>query len=205
MIFSVLKRRCTNEWDTHEWNKESTVTKLNFLAMYTRAYVRALTLENILAAFRKTEVVPLDPDMVTTQMMAPSLEIARSDALSLPISAEVEAVLSYMKQEINWCNGVPVINRNVNIGMELEEDTHYDMPFDTTDAASEHLINDIALTSSGYLVSSFLMRMHFPPPTYKPMVISPIKYKSHYSHLLERAPKTEKEMELQAALQESEE
>ncbi len=205
MIFSVLKRRWTDERDTHKRDKGSAVTKSNFLAVYARAHVRALTPENILAAFRKTGVVPLDPDMVTTQMMAPSLETARSGALPLPISAEVEAVSSYMKQEIDRRNGVPVINRDLDIGMELEEDTHHDMHFNTTDAASEHLINDIASTSSGYLVSSSPMRAHFPPPTYKPMVISSIKYKSHYSHLLERAPKTEEEAELQAALRESEE
>lgn len=79
------------------------------------------------------------------------------------------------------------------------------MHFDTTDAMSKHLIDDIALTSSGYLVSLSPMHVHFPPLTYKPTVISSIKYKSCYSHLLERAPRTEEEVELQGALQVSEE
>lgn len=68
---------------TDEWDKKSAVTKSNFLAVYARAHMRALTPENILAAFRKMRVVSLNPDMVTVQMMAPSLEIARSSTLPL--------------------------------------------------------------------------------------------------------------------------
>ena len=49
------------------------VDKMNFLAIYIEAHNKTLTPENIKAAFHKTGVIPFDPDIVTAEMMAPSL------------------------------------------------------------------------------------------------------------------------------------
>ena len=73
VIFSVLKRAWSEERDKFEKSGPA-VSKVNFLEVYAKAHVRAFTKENILAAFKKTGIVPFNPDVITDAMMAPSLE-----------------------------------------------------------------------------------------------------------------------------------
>jgi len=65
------------------------VTKLNFLAVYTKAHVRAFTENNIRAAFAKTGIVPYNPNVVTVEMMAPSLETSTTSLLPLGLASPV--------------------------------------------------------------------------------------------------------------------
>src|SRR5258705_4199187 len=48
------------------------VTKENFLEIYGIAHLQSFTLANILASFRKSGIWPLDPTVITAEMMAPS-------------------------------------------------------------------------------------------------------------------------------------
>ncbi|EIW54948.1 DDE-domain-containing protein, partial [Trametes versicolor FP-101664 SS1] len=73
VIFSVLKQHWKRARDTLERRGEK-VTKATFLSVYGGAHVAALTPENIKAAFRKTGVEPFNPDVITADLMAPSLE-----------------------------------------------------------------------------------------------------------------------------------
>lgn len=73
-VFGVLKISWTEERDKYERETRQKVTKENFLAIYGRAHIRALTEETIRSAFRKTGVAPFDRSVVTEEMMAPSLE-----------------------------------------------------------------------------------------------------------------------------------
>ncbi|KZP12808.1 CENP-B protein, partial [Athelia psychrophila] len=50
------------------------VTKDNFIEVYSKAHVKAMTPENIRAVFRKTGIHPFDRSVVTDEMMAPSQE-----------------------------------------------------------------------------------------------------------------------------------
>ncbi|KAJ6549851.1 hypothetical protein B0H19DRAFT_951858, partial [Mycena capillaripes] len=61
--------------------KSQAVTKENFLAIYGRAHVRALTESNVKSAFAKTGLWPFSRDVVTAEMMAPSLETSVRDHL----------------------------------------------------------------------------------------------------------------------------
>jgi hypothetical protein len=92
VIFSVLKRAWSDEQDKFE-RSGPPVSKLNFLSVYGRAHVRAFTKANILAAFSKTGIVPFNPDVVTTEMMAPSLETSISSLLPLALTSPVQEVI----------------------------------------------------------------------------------------------------------------
>src|SRR5271156_6508978 len=92
VIFSVLKRTWIDERDKFE-RQGSVVTKLNFMSVYARAHGRAFTKDNILAAFEKTGVVPFNPDVVTEDMMAPSLETSKSSVLPLEFPSPVKEMM----------------------------------------------------------------------------------------------------------------
>ncbi|KAH9925958.1 uncharacterized protein B0H18DRAFT_820983, partial [Fomitopsis serialis] len=74
VIFSVLKRYWTEERDNFERRTGQKVSKSNFLSVYAGAHTRTLTSENIMSAFRKTGIVPVDRNIITEASMAPSLE-----------------------------------------------------------------------------------------------------------------------------------
>ena len=59
------------------------MSKENFLHVYAAAHIRAFTPENIKASFRKTGLVPFNPDIITAEMMAPSLESLSAGVMPL--------------------------------------------------------------------------------------------------------------------------
>src|ERR1700678_2673310 len=91
VIFSVLKRAWSDERDMFERSGPA-VSKVNFLGVYAKAHVRAFTEENIRSAFRKTEMVPYNPDVITEAMMAPSLETTISTYMPLTLASPVQEV-----------------------------------------------------------------------------------------------------------------
>jgi len=70
--------------------------KNNFLAIYSRAHVCALTVDNIKAAFKKTGVWPFNPNVVTEEMLAPSKETSCEAKLPLPIDDPEVNVIATM-------------------------------------------------------------------------------------------------------------
>ena len=60
------------------------MNKTNFLAVYAEAHLQALLKENIIAAFWKTGIIPLNHDVITNEMLAPSA--TSSSRKFLPIS-----------------------------------------------------------------------------------------------------------------------
>ena len=76
------------------------MTKSNFLAIYGTAHIKALTPGNIVAAFKKTGVVPFNPDVVTEQTMAPSLEMTCHGTLPLRQPSPVRLVSSLISNQM---------------------------------------------------------------------------------------------------------
>ncbi|KAF8239637.1 hypothetical protein L208DRAFT_1201091, partial [Tricholoma matsutake] len=74
IVFGVLKLYWTHEKDKWEREKWQKVSKTNFLAIYGAAHKWALTSDIIKMVFEKTGVWPFNRDVVTPEMMAPSLE-----------------------------------------------------------------------------------------------------------------------------------
>ena len=92
VIFSILKHTWSDEQDRFE-AQGPTVTKLNFMAIYAKAHTRTFTKSNIQAAFAKTGIVPYNPGVVTTEMMAPSLETSTTSLLPLGLASPVREVV----------------------------------------------------------------------------------------------------------------
>lgn len=94
---SVLKRYWAEERVKWLREKGESVSKQNFLAIYGAAHIRALKPEIILAAFRKTGVWPYDCSIVTSEMMAPSLETSRRATMPIVPPTPVRMVTELIR------------------------------------------------------------------------------------------------------------
>lgn len=95
VIFSVLKRGWSDKCDKFEKSGPA-ISKVNFLGVYAKAHVCAFTKENILSAFRKTGMVPFNPDVITDAMMGPSLETSISTRLPLNLASTIQEVVDLL-------------------------------------------------------------------------------------------------------------
>ncbi|KAJ7870015.1 hypothetical protein B0H13DRAFT_1509791, partial [Mycena leptocephala] len=88
VIFVSFKRNWSEVHD--RWEREGrAVDKTTFLAVYAEAHFKTLTLENIKAAFKATGVILLNRDIVTEEMMAPSIESSSRGALPVQQASPV--------------------------------------------------------------------------------------------------------------------
>ena len=84
VIFGPMKHNwglAQDEWE----QKGHTVDKTNFLALYAKAHTKTLTPKNIKSAFHATGVIPFNPNVITWQMMAPSLTMTTSVICTIPV------------------------------------------------------------------------------------------------------------------------
>lgn len=96
VVFGPLKQQWSEEQD---WFKSLTgqrITKQSFVSIYEKAHLKVLTPELIRTAFKKTGVWPFNPNLVTKEMMAPSLATSSRGCLPLPQSSPVRAVTSLL-------------------------------------------------------------------------------------------------------------
>ncbi|EEB97411.1 hypothetical protein MPER_03274, partial [Moniliophthora perniciosa FA553] len=91
VLSSPLKKRWAEEKQKLFEEKRQHINKYNFLAVYGRAHLAALTPENIKAAFAKTGVVPYNPAIITPAMMAPSKETSSTGSLPVPEPSPLQA------------------------------------------------------------------------------------------------------------------
>ncbi|KIJ12681.1 hypothetical protein PAXINDRAFT_55385, partial [Paxillus involutus ATCC 200175] len=91
VIFGLLKHYWTQERDQFESSNKRSITKANFVAIYTSTHQKALMPDNIHAAFKKTGAWPFNPEVVTKDMMAPSLKTSAIAQLLLPQASPVRA------------------------------------------------------------------------------------------------------------------
>jgi hypothetical protein len=188
-VFSVLKRYWAEEREKWEQEKGEKVNKENFLAVYGAAHVRALTHEIISSAFRKTGVWPYDPSVITTDMMAPSLESSNRGHLPLAPSTPVCIVSTLIckitddaeNPFMNHSPGVPSMNASVGVALR-----------------------SLASTATGFLVNDSPIRSTSRLPAAPIRPVSAQKKTSHNQALLNAEPTTELEKLLQHALHETE-
>ncbi|EGO04751.1 hypothetical protein SERLA73DRAFT_68419 [Serpula lacrymans var. lacrymans S7.3] len=98
VVFSPLKNYWTEARDSFESSTHQKITKNNFIIIYERAHLKALTPETIFSAFRATGVWPLDRNIITEEMIAPSLETSSQGQLPLPQPSPVCVITSLMCQ-----------------------------------------------------------------------------------------------------------
>src|SRR5258708_6312839 len=100
VLFSPLKQSWAAAVTEHEFNGES-VTKDNFIKVYSSAHLHAFTKANILAAFRKTSIYPFNPLVIMKAQMAPSTmnSINGADAMLIQLTSPVKKVMQLFHDE----------------------------------------------------------------------------------------------------------
>ncbi|KAF8330015.1 uncharacterized protein EI90DRAFT_3124807 [Cantharellus anzutake] len=83
-MFSPLKSVWSQAVQSHKFSGD-TVTKENFLEIYGTAHLKAFTKENILKAFQKSGIWPLNQDVVTPEMMWPSTMTSLDASSAVPV------------------------------------------------------------------------------------------------------------------------
>ncbi|KAF8218534.1 hypothetical protein L208DRAFT_1350478, partial [Tricholoma matsutake] len=68
------------------------VDKTNFLSVYAEAHLQALLKENIVAAFWKMGIVPLNCDVITDEMLVPSTTSSSRGFLPIPQASPVHVM-----------------------------------------------------------------------------------------------------------------
>jgi hypothetical protein len=192
VIFAVLKRYWSEERDKWEREKGEGITKSNFLTIYGQAHLRALTPGLIRTAFRKTGVWPVNRDVVTEKMMAPSKETSCEGHLPITPSSPVKIVaellrkLSSEKSSDNTDDSL--------IAQQLPTTTHSEI---------ESVIQRLKGTSLSGLVSNAPLTSDTRPQCAAAHLISPIKKKQPpaYHNVV---PKTANEVLLLSSLREAE-
>jgi hypothetical protein len=195
VIFAPMKKRWSEARD--DWERRGhTVDKTNFLAVYAEAHAKTLIPENIKAAFRKTGVIPFNPDVVTTDMMAPSQETSTRATVPIQQSGPIKTISEII---IDYIDYQKIATSNDPMNDEAE-----DLPEPSSvPLFMRSAIDELSSTSAGFLVSSSPIQSTSTPPAFQPSTISPPK-PSRYSNLLAQPAMTKHEQNLRDALIESE-
>jgi hypothetical protein len=98
VIFATVKQCLSEEGDDWEQRTGKKISKTNFLEIYGRAHLHALTLDNIKASFRQTGVWPLDPSVVTKEMMAPSKESSCEGHLPVVPTTPIQVITKLLQK-----------------------------------------------------------------------------------------------------------
>ena len=190
VIFGPLKQAWTIARDDYE-QRGGQVSKRNFLSVYATAHTNALTANNIKSAFRKTGVVPLNPDVITDTMTAPSLVSSSRGVVPLLQTSPVRALTALISNDIAWQAAL----RNTDEG----NTSVHTPPHTPTRARTVTAV--LTSTSMAYLVSPTPIPPNAVPPTYHASPISPTK--NRYKEILQRQPSTSFEAELLDTLEDA--
>lgn len=95
-----MKRYLSEERDRWERETGESVGKSNFLTIFGRAHLRALTPDLIKTAFRKTGISPFNRDVITEDKMAPSKESSCQGHLPTVVAPEI-AILAKLMQNMS--------------------------------------------------------------------------------------------------------
>lgn len=199
VIFSPLKKFWQQERDREERENGQKVSKSNFLSVYGRAHVRALTSTNIKAAFRKTGVYPFDPSVITDDKLAPARETAIEHHAIIPMKTPVRVLVgAFTKLERRRRAAAERIQKgdssNSDASDHDEEDS--DVPNELISAFAY-----LSKTSQHPLFTDKPLTSHTSPPHFHTAMISPVK---RHGDLLTVEVQTEHEKLLQEALRNAE-
>jgi hypothetical protein len=100
VVFAILKRMLSDERDRWERETGEMVSKSNFLGIYGRAHLRALTSETIKSAFRKTGIWPFNRNAISEMDMAPSKETSCEGHLLAIVGSEID-ILAKLLQDLS--------------------------------------------------------------------------------------------------------
>jgi hypothetical protein len=192
VVFGVLKQCWSEARDTFKREHGVKVTKKNFMKVYAEAHLKALTKENILATFRKTGIVPFNPNVITEEMLAPSWTLSIEGPLPLPTEEPMSILTNMICGVVAHHTDSPETD---TVPAKTITRTMTSMPIQCATSA-------LKTTSASFLVTPETPKSTMRIPRYCPYTISPKK--DRYLHLVEREPETEAESQLRDALKESE-
>ena len=201
VIFSVLKRFIYEERDKHERQMGQAMDKSNFLQIYGRAHIRALTVENIKQSFKKTGVWPFNPKVITDEMLAPSKQTAVKGHLPIPADDPATETLADLIREL------AIINDNADdtstptiTSTDMTDPTPTPLlPSEKRHQAINKAMEKLAKTKLSHLVTTTLTTHLDPMPKTTPQATSlPTP-----SPFLDLVPENDREVLLLAALRES--
>jgi hypothetical protein len=200
VVFSVLKRSWSKFRDNFERETGGKVSKKNFLGVYAKAHLEALSKKNIIAAFKKTGVVPFNPDVITETMLAPSRTSSTQSGLPVPLTSPLRVMSDLIDR---------VVARQSNTDVDFDVDVHStptrgpkDKEFSQLSTPTRAAMADLGSTSLSHLLSNSTPHSSSKIPLFPPNTISP--FKTYNQELLELETKTENERRLQDALREAE-
>lgn len=174
-IFSPLKRFYQDELRTFERGGGGRVTKETFMKLYSSAHIKAFIDENIRIAWRKTGVIPLNPNAIRASAFKTSLE-ATNQPGTLPLS---------------FVQSTPA-----RIVVRLLTAASHPVPSDVpaSDDSSTKLLTELHKSRVGFLVSSEELtptaKSRLPSPMFEPLSPGPIQYLSTIRNMV---PTTENE------------
>ena len=198
-IFGTMKQNWSDARD-HWKRMEKTVDKTNFLAIYAEAHLKTLISKNIKSAFRKTGVIPLNPDVITEPMMAPSLETSIHGTLPIEQPSPVKTMAGMIQDYLDYQK----LHASAPTDAYLSDSQTHHSPQAVQGLLATPFfirapVDKLASTSTSFLTSTSILQSTSVPSTFKPRTISPI-CQTCYSHLLNNIPQTAQERDLQNAL-----
>jgi hypothetical protein len=224
VVFGPLKLYWTQEKEEWARTKKQPVTKENFLVIYGRAHEWALTESTIKAVFRKTGLWLFNRNVVTSAMMALSLETSVRGHLPVASTTLVRMMMDMMYRAHERAKKARIQGKS-DSGEETDiDDTPKSptlqgenpspprrrcMPAPPAPAADpfatpiRHVIPSLRATSAAFLVSSSSIQASSMPPRLPAMVILPEKARDMV--LLSTELTTTLECELQNALRREQE
>jgi hypothetical protein len=189
VIFSTLKRAWSDECDRFK-ARGPAVLKLNFMSIYTKAHTCTFTESNIHAAFAKTGIVPYNPDVITAEMMAPSLEMSTTSLLPLSLASPMHEVVDLISHHNAW-------KRKQRELEDSEGQVTGGSPYTPVRRGLASLV----MTSAGFLVSNSPIQSSAAlPPLFTSVITPPTQWDAK---ILDIEPNTEYEVQLRDTLQAS--
>lgn len=195
VIFGVLKRAWTKARDEFEKHK-SHVNKTNFLEIYSHAHTKALTKDNILAAFHATGIHPLNRHFVSVEAMQPSIETSLYRTIPGNQTNDVQALTKILQTGL-----YDTVHQTSEAPSEAATQTSSHFASQPP-SQTESIIEALQPTQGAYLVKPGTITPASQPPIFNPYLVSPTR--NRYHDLLSEEPQTEQERRLQQALCESE-
>lgn len=206
VIFSVLKHHLAEIRDALLRDKGQAIDKSNFLEIYAKAHILALTPENIKAAFQKTGVWPFNPEIVTSEMLAPSKETSCESHMPVPPAEPVKILATLLRALSLGSGGIDEDASQCQISVGSiqqietstdEEPTHFQI--------LEDAVNDLKKTNLAHLTNSTIpTSSHTMPQSSTLSQVPNSKPTSMMMAALHVQPTTKNELLLLAALRESE-
>jgi hypothetical protein len=199
VVFGPLKWYWTQERDAFETEKRQKVTKANFMSIYERAHHKAFTPKTICTAFRKTGVWPLNPNVVTSDMMAPSLETSSVGLLPLPQPSPVRVVAKVMHQYQRD-------SVSINEILPTDKDPLLSPVWASADSpilltAAHKAMTELSATSAAFLVAETPVHSSHQLLAFIPTPLTPTHKRKH--DLLDHNPESDKEWMYQEALRDA--